>query len=187
MTDPDNPIAQQLTPEARRHYDDLRSMTNDELRQHLLSRPPSAASAFALYQLDRIAGYRAALDTVTARPVEGERDTSKAAARIVKVTARSTAARVLVGIAHHGEATNEEIEQITGLDGNTVRPRVGELRVGGYIERTGGTRPTSKGNEAELHRLTDDGRRKIRELQDQGHEDALRLVPATAPRLFAAD
>ena len=187
MVDPENAIARRLSPQAREHYEWLRAMTNDELRSHLEAAPPSGAAAFALYQLDRIEGYRSALDTLSGHVPEGERETSKAAARKVQVTARSTAARVLVAIAHFGEATNEMVETFSGLDGNTVRPRVGELRNGGYIERSGATRPTSKGNDAELHRLTDDGRRKLRELQDQGHEGALRLLPAAAPRLFPAD
>ena len=149
---------------------------------------PSGASAYALYLLDRIIGYRSALDTVTTHVPEGERDTSKAAAAVANVTAASSRARVLVAIAREGDATNEEIAERTGLSGDTVRPRVGELRAGGYIERTGEKRLTTKGNEAELHRLTDDGWRKIRELQDAGDVHALRLVlTSDEPRLFAED
>ena len=186
--DRNNEIAKALSPQQAEHYARLCALSDSEMRDHLIGAPPSGASAYALYLLDRIIGYRSALDTVTTHVPEGERDTSKAAAAVANVTAASSRARVLVAIAREGDATNEEIAERTGLSGDTVRPRVGELRAGGYIERTGEKRLTTKGNEAELHRLTDDGWRKIRELQDAGDVHALRLVlTSDEPRLFAED
>lgn len=47
-----------------------------------------------------------------------------------------------------GGATAEELESLSGLPGNTVRPRLLDLEAQGYARRTGWTRPTRGGNQA---------------------------------------
>lgn len=55
--------------------------------------------------------------------------------------------------------TRDELERITSLSGNAVRPRVKELLDGGYLEETEDTRPTRTGSEATVLQITSDGRR----------------------------
>ena len=47
-------------------------------------------------------------------------------------------------------ATDEEIEQLTGLSGNTVRPRRNELAAADMIVKAGYTRRTRSGRRAEV-------------------------------------
>lgn len=187
MADPNNEIAERLTDDQRSHYDRLRALTDPELRAHLIAAKPSGAAALTLYLLDRVAGYRAALDAVAEGPTRGQTDTSAAAAAKVAVSVKSSRATILVALAHRSEGTREDIARWTKLPDNTVRPRVKELLTSGYVELTGEEGVTERGNAAELLRLTDDGWRMIRELQSQGHEAALALLDTAAPRLFADD
>lgn len=185
--DPENDIARRLTPQAREHYDALRALTDDELRAHLKAAPPSGAAALTLYLLDRVVGYRKALDLVAPGPSRGKTDTSAAAAEKVSVSVGSARATILVAIASRGEGTREQVGKWTGIKDNTVRPRMREMLTSGYLELSGEEGVTDGGNAAELVRLTDDGWRMIRQLQQAGHEGALRLRPVEAPRSFADD
>lgn len=64
--------------------------------------------------------------------------------------------RVLRAIAMQGGsgATREEISRMTGLDGDSVRPRVWELMQGGWVMASAVTRKTNDGNEAEVLKVT---------------------------------
>ena len=56
----------------------------------------------------------------------------------------------------HG-ATDDEIENALGIDGNTVRPTRGGLVEDGYIINTGTTRKNKHGNECIVWRCADQG------------------------------
>ena len=57
--------------------------------------------------------------------------------------------------------TREELEGATGLGGNTVRPRVGELSTGGYVRQMDATRLTSTGSPAHLLAITEKGYKQV--------------------------
>ena len=54
-------------------------------------------------------------------------------------------------------ATDDEIESVLGIDGNTVRPTRGGLVEDGYIINTGTTRKNKHGNECIVWRCADQG------------------------------
>ena len=54
-------------------------------------------------------------------------------------------------------ATDDEIENALGIDGNTVRPTRGGLVEDGYIINTGTTRKNKHGNECIVWRCADQG------------------------------
>lgn len=87
-------------------------------------------------------------------PHSGSR-TSRAAAKDAKRRAPSQRDRILKCIRDAGEygRTDDEIELLTGLSGNTVRPRRGELRDRGKIWKDPEkTRPTRSGSQAAVWR-----------------------------------
>lgn len=57
-------------------------------------------------------------------------------------------AKILDALRVYGGLTDEQIGQTTGLDGNTVRPRRGELVAAGKVRDSGTTRLTVKGRKA---------------------------------------
>jgi hypothetical protein len=62
----------------------------------------------------------------------------------------------------HGPADDSAMQEGTGLDGNSQRPRRGDLEQLGHIEKAG--RGVSRlGNPAQLWQLTEAGRRAARE------------------------
>ncbi len=76
--------------------------------------------------------------------------TSKAAAesmRHLSVTVRNRVYEHLLEQADYG-ATAAEIEDTMCIAGNTLRPRLVELRQAGRIEDSGRTRPTPSGRQA---------------------------------------
>lgn len=87
-------------------------------------------------------------------PHSGPR-TSRDAAADIKPHAATLRQRVLVYIAGRGAmgATSQEVELDTGLAGNTVRPRLCELRESGCIEDSGTTRKTVSGRQATVWRF----------------------------------
>lgn len=164
-----NPVLDLLGPDARRRADYLIGLSDAEVRELLSERDPSPFGALLWHTLNRIAGYRQALDAVTTAslPSNGV-DTSDAAARRAIKNVAGSRLRVLAAIAV-GETAGrclsaEGVESPTGLSGNTIRPRIGELAIAGYIVRTGTKAPTRAGGEAHTWRLTDDGWRKLVEV-----------------------
>lgn len=93
--------------------------------------------------------------SLTNKPVlSNSTETSDAAARSVSPKRSKLQARVVEAISrNYGEATADEIEVLTGLSGNSVRPRIVELREAGVIEDSGRQRPTRLGNKAVVWRL----------------------------------
>jgi hypothetical protein len=78
--------------------------------------------------------------------------TSIAAAESVRGTAATDRQRVLDAIRAadiHG-LTRDEVERVTGLTGNSVRPRVAELLAAGTIEEAGEIRRTASGRAAKV-------------------------------------
>lgn len=79
--------------------------------------------------------------------------TSKAAAEEIKPSRDTLRQQVLEAIQlweRHG-ATREELEHLTGLSGNTIRPRVVELvSAGAVVEPAGRTRKTKGGRQAQV-------------------------------------
>ena len=78
--------------------------------------------------------------------------TSKAAALAIAPKLAGRRLEVLEAIRKAGTdgATDEEIEAATGLPGNTVRPRRGELADMDLIVKAEFTRPTRSGNVADV-------------------------------------
>lgn len=62
----------------------------------------------------------------------------------------------IVGRGLHG-ATDDEIQNALGIDGNTVRPTRGGLVEDGYIIDTGTTRKNKQGNECIVWRCAEQG------------------------------
>ncbi len=85
-----------------------------------------------------------------AAPYVSGNETSRQAVVAVRSKANVLRERVYAFIQRQGEygATDAEIEAATGMAGNTVRPRRGELEVQGRIRNTGRTRATKSGRAA---------------------------------------
>jgi hypothetical protein len=73
--------------------------------------------------------------------------TSRAAANEIEPVAGKARAAVLEYLLSRGMegATADEIERGTSYSGNTIRPRLVELRRLGSVEKTDATRPTRSG------------------------------------------
>lgn len=84
--------------------------------------------------------------------VQGSR-TSEAAARRIEGSPRAAAkAAVLAAIRQSVDGlTAEKIEQVTGMGGSTVRPRIVELERDQSIRKSGKKRLTRSGREAEVY------------------------------------
>lgn len=78
--------------------------------------------------------------------------TSEAAAVAIQPQMNPLQAAVLDAIRARGEygATDQEIEEATGLSGNTVRPRRGELKAAGRIQEAAFTRKTKSNRDASV-------------------------------------
>lgn len=78
--------------------------------------------------------------------------TSRAAAHAIEPVSGKARAGILGYLRSRGAegATADEIEQDTGISGNTVRPRVFELRQMGLVENSRTTRPTRSGRRAAI-------------------------------------
>ena len=63
--------------------------------------------------------------------------------------------------------TDMEIANRTGLTGDTVRPRRGELVKDGLVEDSSYKRSSNMGNPAVVWTLTDEGLRAAKELTDE--------------------
>lgn len=82
-------------------------------------------------------------------PVHNGTPTSVDAAHDIKPAVLRLRGRVLTFIASRPNgATAQEIEAGTGIAGNTVRPRLVELREGGSVRDSGRTRKTASGRSA---------------------------------------
>lgn len=82
-------------------------------------------------------------------------DTSVDAARSVRSELPRLEALVLGALrASPAGATAQELEAMTGLSGNTVRPRLVGLRERGLVEDSGGRRATASGRQAVVWRVT---------------------------------
>lgn len=63
---------------------------------------------------------------------------------------------------HLSGETQEWISEISGLPGDSVRPRLRELAKMGFVEQTTRTRKTKHGKDARVWIITDAGRRAFR-------------------------
>jgi predicted transcriptional regulator len=88
-------------------------------------------------------------------PPHSDRDTSLDAANAIRSVAGRLRLLVLNAIREQGGrgACNHELEAALGLAGNTVRPRVWELRRFGLVEDSGLRRPTPSGRQAVAWRV----------------------------------
>ena len=77
-------------------------------------------------------------------------ETRREAREAILPVAGTLRALVLAAIIAAGArgATTEELEAVTGLPGNTVRPRLDELRKAGLVQASGTTRTTRSGRRA---------------------------------------
>jgi hypothetical protein len=92
-------------------------------------------------------------------------DTSKQAARLIAPKSGSDRERVLQTVlatwySEHGR-TDEELQDILGMDPSTERPRRVELVEGGWLEDSGKRRPTRSGRQAIVWQVTDDARNSL--------------------------
>ena len=80
-------------------------------------------------------------------PAHNGTTTSREAAHAIKPHVSAQRSRVAVCIASAGPLgrTAQEIEEMLSLSGNTVRPRICELRENGVIRDSGRTRKSSSG------------------------------------------
>lgn len=76
--------------------------------------------------------------------------TSAVAARSMDDHTAGLRGTILALLVEQGPLTSQEIEDRTGLEGNTVRPRLVELRAFGRVRDSGRTRLTRSGREAVL-------------------------------------
>lgn len=86
---------------------------------------------------------------MTTAPHNGTRTSRDSASEIRPHSTRLRAVVLAYVVSRGAEgATAEEVERATGLAGNTVRPRLVELRESGCIEDSGVTRRTAAGRKA---------------------------------------
>lgn len=92
-------------------------------------------------------------------PPYSDRDTSLAAAHAIEPHAGRLQQIVLDAIRNAGELgmCNHELEELLDLSGNTVRPRVVELRRAGLVERSEIYRKTPSGRMAIAWRIRRQG------------------------------
>lgn len=118
--------------------------------------------------LDRLDGYKKALETVrTARVAEAphnESETSKKAAKSIAPIVNELRYTILNVLDLHLEKglTADEIEVLTAISGNTVRPRLVEMSTLGWVRKTDLERRTRAGRDAAVWAITDLGRDKLR-------------------------
>lgn len=62
---------------------------------------------------------------------------SREAADAIKSHAAHQRATVLAAIKEHGPVSDQQIERLTGIPGNSIRPRRGELEAAGLIVHAG--------------------------------------------------
>lgn len=84
-------------------------------------------------------------------------DTSKAAAKAIAVKSGTLRWRVLFALSYIGAGTAEQLERNLDLSGNTVRPRLVELRKAGMVIQTEHTATTRSGRAACLWQITEAG------------------------------
>lgn len=82
------------------------------------------------------------------RPTE---ETRREAKKAIEPRAANLREVVLGAIRSSGGATGQQLEALTGLSGNTVRPRLRELEVAGRIKQSGETRATASGRQAAVY------------------------------------
>ena len=85
-------------------------------------------------------------------------DTSEAAAESMRPTAGTIRVRVLLAIWRHGGLTQDQYEEMTGMPGNTARPRFWELERRALIEKTIERRQTRADRAAIVYQCTEAGR-----------------------------
>ena len=81
-------------------------------------------------------------------PAQGSEQTSRDAYYSLNEVRGSLRRNVYEVLLNTLGATSEEIEDATGLDGNTVRPRLKELEEGGYAFKGAVQRKTRSGRDA---------------------------------------
>lgn len=86
-------------------------------------------------------------DFSASAPAQHHSPTSKAAGRQIEAPRTSLRDRVLECIREHGPLTDEEIQQRTGMNPSTQRPRRIELMRAGLIVEAG-VKPTASGRKA---------------------------------------
>ena len=110
-----------------------------------LAPPPSA---HATMQTVIVKSHPRRVRASTSLPYAPGSETSREAAEKAEGTAEAGRARVLACLVRHGEMTNDEIGQKTGLTSGTVCPRMLELRQSGKVVSTGRRGITSSGGTA---------------------------------------
>jgi hypothetical protein len=77
--------------------------------------------------------------------------------------------RVLVALVEAGErgVTSDEIHASTGMNLYSVKPRLIELREGGWAEQNGKTRPSPRGSATDVYVATERGKAAVREKERQ--------------------
>jgi hypothetical protein len=120
---------------------------------------------FAVVPSDSI-GTQASLDELEDQlgPFAQDSETSRQAAIDTYERMGKHHRQILYAIALQGYGlTREEIEQVTGLGGNTIRPRVKELIGGGMLVETDRTRTTKRGSRAAVIEATAHGRKELKQ------------------------
>lgn len=137
----------------------------DDLKAHVLELRSENAELASLRELveqkdELLAGYRKALTSVTDDPPHNGTATSKAAAKSVRPIVNPMRMKVLRELQASAERglTADAIEVHTGMTGNSIRPRLGEMEILGWVmRRDGDVRATRSGREASVWYITSDG------------------------------
>lgn len=101
-------------------------------------------------QVDMLTGVYVVEFKLPPEPPTNGTATSNAAAEAIEPRAEILRGRVLAYLRERGAdgATDDEIQQALGLDGNTQRPRRYELERMDLVKKTERKRPTSSGRQA---------------------------------------
>lgn len=95
-------------------------------------------------------------------------DTSAEAALAVTNRSGEYKVRILRALAEQGAMTADLLEDFVGLRGNTVRPRLSELRDAGLVRSTDEKRHTRTGSWARCQEITERGHYALQHIDKQG-------------------
>lgn len=110
-------------------------------------------------QATLLAGYREALANITDDAPHDGTETSKAAARSIAPRMNPTRMKILGALLRSGPhgLTAQEIEQHTGMTGNSIRPRLVEMATLTWVSRGPEVRATKSGRDAAVWHVTQAG------------------------------
>lgn len=115
--------------------------------------------------------------------------TSRDAATAVLPKMRPLHVAIIGVLRRFGPLTADEIATHVGRHILTIRPRLTELRLDGFVERTTDTRPSALGNDQHVMRLTDRGQHALQNCTDtlETHSPTIADCASDGPQLLLED